>query len=67
MNEGIKIAREEMFGPVISIFKYKDYDEVIERANDTDYGLGAGILTKDIETYFKLFNGLRVGSVWVSR
>ncbi len=41
----MKIAREEIFGPVMSILKFKDYDEVIKRANDTMYGLAAGIVT----------------------
>jgi len=45
------IAREEIFGPVMALFKFKDYDEVIKRANDSNYGLGAGIVTKNIETY----------------
>jgi len=41
----MKIAKEEIFGPVMSIFKFHDYDEVIKRANDTTYGLVAGIMT----------------------
>jgi len=41
----MRIAEEEIFGPVMSIFKFKDYDEVIERANNSIYGLGAGIVT----------------------
>jgi len=44
------IAKEEIFGPVMSIFKFSDYDEVIKRANDTAYGLGAGVVTNNIET-----------------
>jgi len=47
----MKIAKEEIFGPVMSILKFKDYDEVIKRANETCYGLAAGIVTKSIETY----------------
>jgi len=47
----MKIAQEEIFGPVMSIFKFKSYDEVIARANDNAYGLAAGIMTKDIEIY----------------
>ena len=39
------IAREEIFGPVQCIFKYEDNDEVIRRANDSEYGLGAGVVT----------------------
>ena len=45
------IAKEEIFGPVMSVFKFNDYDEVIKRANDTCYGLGAGIVTSNIELY----------------
>ena len=45
------IAREEIFGPVMNILKFKDYDEVIRRANDSSYGLGAGVVTQNIETY----------------
>lgn len=43
------IAREEILGPVLCVFKYSDYKEVIERANNTHYGLGAGIITNNIE------------------
>lgn len=60
------IAREEIFGPVMSILKFSDYDEVIKRANDTPYGLGAGIVTNSIETYVKLANGIRAGTVFVN-
>jgi len=51
VTDDMKIAREEIFGPVMSIFKFSDYDEVIKRANDTNYGLAAGIVTSNIETY----------------
>jgi acyl-CoA reductase-like NAD-dependent aldehyde dehydrogenase len=43
--------KEEIFGPVMQIAKFKDYDEVIKRANDTCYGLAAGIVTPNIELY----------------
>ncbi len=48
VQEDMKIAREEIFGPVMSILKYKDYDEVLQRANDNNYGLASGVVTKDI-------------------
>jgi len=51
VTDDMKIAREEIFGPVMSILKFSSYDEVIKRANDTNYGLAAGIVTNDIETY----------------
>ena len=60
------IAQEEIFGPVMSILKFSDYDEVIARANDNQYGLGAGIMTSSIETYQKLANGIRAGTIYVN-
>lgn len=60
------IAREEIFGPVMQICKFKDYDEVIKRANDTPYGLGAGIVTRSIEIYQRLANAIRAGTIYVN-
>ncbi len=60
------IAKEEIFGPVMSILKFKDMDEVIQRANASEYGLGAGVVTKDINNAFKLTNALRAGTVYVN-
>jgi len=60
------IAKEEIFGPVMSIMKFKDVDEVIQRANNSNYGLGAGVVTKDISKALKLANGLRAGTVYVN-
>jgi len=62
----MKIGTEEIFGPVMCILKYSDYDEVIRRANDNPYGLGAGICTQSIELYQKLANSLRAGTVYVN-
>jgi len=61
-----EIAREEIFGPVMQILKFKSVDEVIERANDTDYGLAASVFTKDLDKAIVVSNGLRAGSVWVN-
>jgi len=66
VQDNMKIAQEEIFGPVMSIFKFKDYDEVIKRANDTQYGLAAGIVTKNTQTYLKLANAIRAGTVYVN-
>jgi aldehyde dehydrogenase (NAD+) len=66
VQDNMAIAKEEIFGPVICILKFSNYDEVIKRANDTQYGLAAGIVTKSIETYQKIANSLRVGTVWVN-
>jgi len=60
------IAKEEIFGPVMSIMKFKDMDEVIARANNSNYGLGAGLVTKNIDNATKLVNGLRAGTVYVN-
>jgi len=50
----------------MSIFKFKTTDEVIERANNSNYGLGAGIVTKSIDNALKLSNAIRAGTVWVN-
>jgi len=60
------IAREEIFGPVMQILKFKTIDEVIKRANDSTYGLGAGIVGKDIGNIHKVANALRVGTVYIN-
>lgn len=66
VNNNMKIAREEIFGPVQLIFKFKDTDEVIDIANDTQYGLAAAVFTKDLDTAIKVSNSLQAGTVWVN-
>jgi len=66
VQDDMKIAREEIFGPVMSILKFKNVDEVIERGNRTFYGLAAAVWTKDISKAIKLSNALRAGTVWVN-
>jgi len=66
VKDDMKIAREEIFGPVMSVLKFDSYDEVIKRANDTTFGLGAGVLTKDITRGITFANRLQAGSVWVN-
>jgi len=58
----MKIAREEIFGPVQSILKFTDTAEVIRRANDTKYGLAAGILTRDLDRANRVSRSLRAGA-----
>lgn len=60
------IAREEIFGPVLSALRFKDEDEVIERANSSPYGLAAGIWTTNINTAHRAAQSLQAGSVWVN-
>ncbi|XP_041014594.1 benzaldehyde dehydrogenase, mitochondrial-like isoform X2 [Juglans microcarpa x Juglans regia] len=66
VKDDMLIAREEIFGPVQSILKYKDLDDVIHRANSTPYGLAAGVFTQDIDTANTLTRALRAGTVWVN-
>ena len=57
----------QIFGPVQQIMKFKDMNELIERANNTIYGLAAGVFTKDLDKAMMLSNGMRVGTVWYVR
>ncbi len=66
VKDEMKIAQEEIFGPVMSILKFKDTDEVIARGNRTHYGLAAAVWTKDVKKALRLANGLRAGTVWVN-
>ncbi|KAJ8674127.1 hypothetical protein QAD02_005389 [Eretmocerus hayati] len=66
VGDNMRIAKEEIFGPVQSIFKFKDLDEVIERANKTTYGLAAGIVTKNIDKALKFAKAVEAGSVWIN-
>jgi len=66
VTDNMTIAKEEIFGPVQSIFKFSSLDEVIERANNTSYGLAAGVITNDINKALKVIDHLQAGSVWVN-
>ncbi|MFZ0319142.1 MAG: aldehyde dehydrogenase family protein, partial [Candidatus Sulfotelmatobacter sp.] len=66
VQDEMKIAREEIFGPVMSIIAFKDMDEVIARANRTTYGLAAGVWTRDIKKAHAVANSVRAGTVWVN-
>ncbi|XP_013178893.1 PREDICTED: aldehyde dehydrogenase X, mitochondrial-like [Papilio xuthus] len=66
VQDDMKIAREEIFGPVQSIFKFETFDEAVDRANDTNYGLGAGVITNDITTAMAFARHVRAGSVWIN-
>jgi aldehyde dehydrogenase (NAD+) len=62
----MKIAREEIFGPVMSIIRFRDLDEVVERANNTPYGLAAAVWTRDISKAHAIANNVRAGTVWIN-
>ncbi|KAL9951252.1 hypothetical protein ACROYT_G043885 [Oculina patagonica] len=66
VQDGMRIAKEEIFGPVMQIMKFKDMDEVINRANNTIYGLAAGVFTKDIDKMNTITSSVRAGAVWVN-
>lgn len=66
VRDDMKIAQEEIFGPVMSIIKFKEIDEVIQRANNTIYGLAAAVWTKDITKAHAIANKVRAGTVWVN-
>ncbi|XP_050271283.1 benzaldehyde dehydrogenase, mitochondrial-like isoform X2 [Quercus robur] len=66
VEDNMLIAKEEIFGPVQSILKFKTLDEVIRRANTTQFGLAAGVFTKNIDTANTLTRALRVGTVWIN-
>ena len=62
----MKIAQEEIFGPVQSILKFSTVEEVVRRANATPYGLAAGVFTQRLDAANTLARALRVGTVWVN-
>lgn len=66
VNDNMSIARDEIFGPVMSILKFKTLEEVIERANNTSYGLGAGIVGRNINEINYLIKKLNVGMIYVN-
>lgn len=66
VTDDMTIAKEEIFGPVQQILKFTSLNEVINRANNTDYGLAAAVFTKDIDKANYIVQGLRAGTVWVN-
>jgi aldehyde dehydrogenase (NAD+) len=66
VRDDMKIAREEIFGPVMNVLTFKDADEVLRRGNETFYGLAAAVWTRDIKKAHQLANGLRAGTVWIN-
>ncbi len=66
VSDDMRIAREEIFGPVISALPFDTLDEAVERANNTPYGLAAGVFTQNVATAHQLSRKIRAGSVWVN-
>ena len=65
-NNKMRVAQEEIFGPVAVVIKFHDVDEVIAMANDSIYGLGGAVFTKDINKGIKVARGVETGRMWVN-
>ncbi len=66
VTRDMKVVREEIFGPVLSVAAFKDTEEVIGKANDTTYGLGASVWTKNIDKVHRMIPRLKAGIIWVN-
>jgi aldehyde dehydrogenase (NAD+) len=66
VNDDMAIARDEIFGPVLSIMPFKTIEEIVERANNTYYGLAAAVWTKDVQKAHRIAASVRAGTVWVN-
>jgi gamma-glutamyl-gamma-aminobutyraldehyde dehydrogenase len=66
VDPGSRLAREEIFGPVLSVMAFDDLDEAIRLANATEYGLAAGLWTSDLSTAHRVSRALKAGTVWVN-
>jgi acyl-CoA reductase-like NAD-dependent aldehyde dehydrogenase len=64
--EHMDIAREEVFGPVLSVLRFSDEAHVLARANASDYGLAAGLWSQDVSRVRRMADGLHAGTVWVN-
>ena len=66
VRDDMRIAQEEIFGPVISAIPFTDIEEVIQRGNQTQFGLGSGVWTRDVGKAHRLAKAIRAGSVWIN-
>jgi len=67
VNNRMRVAQEEIFGPVAAVIKFKTEDEVIAMANDSEYGLGGAVWTKDLTRAFKVSREIETGRMWVNQ
>ena len=66
VTDGMRIAREEIFGPVMSVLRFEGEDEVLSRANDTEFGLSAGVFTRDLPRAHRVISQLQAGTCWIN-
>ncbi len=66
VTNDMRIAREEIFGPVVSVIPFDDPDEALAMANDTEYGLGGAVWTRTLSTAMRMVHGIRAGTLWVN-
>ncbi len=62
----MRVAREEIFGPVLVVIPFSDEDEVVAMANDSEYGLGGAVWTQDINRALRVAKAVRTGRMWVN-
>jgi phenylacetaldehyde dehydrogenase len=65
-NDNMKVVKEEIFGPVVTATPFSDMNEIINRANDTVYGLAAGVWTRDVKKAHAVASRLKAGTVWIN-
>ena len=65
-DNAMRVFQEEIFGPVVSVARFSDFDDAISIANDTLYGLGAGVWTRNVHAAFKAGRAIEAGRVWTN-
>ena len=66
VRDDMRIAREEIFGPVMSVLPFTDKDDIVARANDTEFGLSAGVFTRDLARAHRVIGELQAGTCWIN-
>ncbi|MDX1387425.1 MAG: aldehyde dehydrogenase family protein, partial [bacterium] len=66
-SNSLKLCQEEIFGPVLSVLKFKDDEEAIQMANQTEYGLASAVWSQDIKRSLRVAKRLQAGQVWINQ